>query len=664
MVGKDERGMPIEHDRRFILNVLETTPNILYIFDFSEMKDVYANNAFYKILGYSAEEIKSMGSKLYPNLLHPEDAEKVFERNQKMKGMKDGQVLEIEYRVKHRSGEWRWLHDRSTIFSRNKDGSVRTILGSAEDITDRKNMEDALRQSEARFHVALKNAPITVFNQDANLKYIWVHHPQTGIMTVIEPGKSDLELQNDMDISDFVAAKKSVMAEGLGIRKEIKIVKNGRQYFFDLTAEPLRDPEGNLLGITCAASEITENKKTQEALGRLVSHLKTLHDIDLAILSARSVERICSIAVKCLADILRTDRAGIILFNAAGKKGEVVALNTSLATGIGKGAKLSLGMFGDLGLFRTGRIRIFGNLPEISRLPEELEILQGEGICELLAVPIKCQKDLIGILELGWKEPGQATSEYLSYARNVADSLAVAIQHYQLFEQVRTVNKSLQAVSQQLIEAQEAERKHIARELHDEIGQALTALKINLEALSHPARDDWKKRLADSIQMTGFLLQQVRNLTLALRPALLEIMGLAGSIKWQLEKEGLRTGFQTAIQSDVVESEIPEHMKTILFRIAQEAITNICRHARAKKVRVELKQKKDKIQLTILDDGVGFRFRKPKHANEFSGMGLKGIQERALLVGGKSLIKSKLGMGTKLSIQIPISDSRQKAGPQ
>ncbi|MCX5973819.1 MAG: PAS domain-containing protein, partial [Coprothermobacterota bacterium] len=237
---------PVENDHRFIQNVVDTTPNILYIFDFYEMRDTYANNAFYQILGFSSQEIKSMGSNLYPNLLNPDDAERVLARNQEMTGMKDGQVLEIEYRVKHRSGQWRWLHDRATVFSRNTDGSVRAILGSAEDITDRKNMEDALRQSEERFRVALKNAPIAVFNQDINLKYTWVHHPQTGILTAIEPGKSDFELLKEMDMSGFIAAKKSALKDGLGVRKEIKINKNEKQYYFDLTVEPLRDIEGHL----------------------------------------------------------------------------------------------------------------------------------------------------------------------------------------------------------------------------------------------------------------------------------------------------------------------------------------------------------------------------------------------------------------------------------
>jgi two-component system sensor histidine kinase UhpB len=242
---------------------------------------------------------------------------------------------------------------------------------------------------------------------------------------------------------------------------------------------------------------------------------------------------------------------------------------------------------------------------------------------------------------------------------DITDSKRAEREHQRLFEQVRASRSRLQALSHQLIEAQEAERRHIARELHDEIGQALTVVQIDLQALQQfPNQSMQVPRLEESMAAIERVLQQVRNLSLDLRPSLLDDLGLVAALRWLLNRQAERAGFNVRFVADRLAARPPPDLAIACFRIVQEALTNVVRHAQARHVAVELQSRDMELQLSVHDDGVGFDVAAARsRAVHGASLGLLGMQERALLVGGQIEIESTHGQGTILRAYFPLAEN-------
>jgi signal transduction histidine kinase len=223
-------------------------------------------------------------------------------------------------------------------------------------------------------------------------------------------------------------------------------------------------------------------------------------------------------------------------------------------------------------------------------------------------------------------------------------------------EALRKAGERLQFLSQRLIEIQESERRHLARELHDEIGQALTATKLNLETLARePEAATRIKQTSNSIALVERLLQTVRNLSLNLRPPMLDDLGLVAALRWLLDQHALTTGRQVNFNHFPSEDRFAPMIETACFRVAQEALTNITRHSRARNVQVELRQEADRLTLLIRDDGIGFEVAEARHrALQGGSLGLLGMEERVTFTGGKLGVTSAPGAGTELRAWFPL----------
>ncbi len=213
--------------------------------------------------------------------------------------------------------------------------------------------------------------------------------------------------------------------------------------------------------------------------------------------------------------------------------------------------------------------------------------------------------------------------------------------------------EELRRLSQQLVQAQEEERKAISRELHDEIGQMLTALRIelgNLESLRTSTSGEFQSHLADSKALTENLLQSVRSLAMGLRPAMLDHLGLGPALQWQTREFSSRTQIQAAAETDPNLQELPEAVCICIYRVVQESLTNCARHSKASKVRVSVHRAADGVSLTVQDDGLGFD---PVNGSS-RGLGLIGMQERVKQLGGTMRISSEVRKGTRLEVRLPL----------
>jgi signal transduction histidine kinase len=222
------------------------------------------------------------------------------------------------------------------------------------------------------------------------------------------------------------------------------------------------------------------------------------------------------------------------------------------------------------------------------------------------------------------------------------------------FREVLHTREELKQLSGELVSAQENERRRISRELHDEVGQVLSAIVLGIENLRSALRDNNKEEAFRQLQLVQDMTERnvsvVRNISLLLRPTMLDDLGLVPAVRW-LAREVSRSG---AMAVDVlVESfldELPEEHRTCIFRVVQEAVRNASRHSGARHVRIYLQEEQERLRVSVQDDGKGFA------ATQEPGLGILGMQERVIRLGGELQVDSEPGRGTIVSFTLPLPE--------
>jgi PAS domain S-box-containing protein len=227
-----------------------------------------------------------------------------------------------------------------------------------------------------------------------------------------------------------------------------------------------------------------------------------------------------------------------------------------------------------------------------------------------------------------------------------------------LFQEVQHGREQLQALSRRLVEVQETERRFIARELHDEVGQILTGLKLSLEITSHLPADTLRARLSDAQSLVEQLMEQVQGLSLDLRPTMLDDLGLLPALLWLTKRFADRTGVRVHLEHAGLDRRFAPEIETAAYRITQEALTNVARHAGIEEATTRLWVTQDTLNVQIEDRGQGFHVQAARDAATSSG--LSGMRERAAALGGNLTIESTPGVGTRVDLQVPLSGTLER----
>lgn len=228
--------------------------------------------------------------------------------------------------------------------------------------------------------------------------------------------------------------------------------------------------------------------------------------------------------------------------------------------------------------------------------------------------------------------------------------------------QLAEANERLHTLSRRLLAAQEGERRRIARELHDEIGQSITAAQLSLRSLQRRGGEALTAQLEENVLMLEQVIEQVRDLSLDLRPSMLDDLGLVVALRWYTAQQAQRAGLRPLFRAGPLESRLDPALETACFRLAQEAVTNVVRHAKAAKITVELYREGDELHLLVRDDGVGFDLAAVRRAGGArASLGLLGMEERVSLVAGRLEIRSELQQGTEVHAWIPLQSQTDDA---
>ncbi len=553
------------------------------------------------------------------------------------------------------------------------DGEMLGAVAVTQDITQRKEAEALLRHSEALLRKVLDTLPVGVWIADrtghlvegnpAGME-IWGGAKWTGVEGYGEYRGWWLDSGERIEGDDWALARAILRGE-TSSRQEVEIEAfDGTRKIILNWAAPLLDERGRVTGAVVVNDDITARKNAEDALRRYARRVQVLHEIDRAILAAASSAEIARSTVRHVREVVGCRLVSIVEFDFDRDEGRILAVDTdregdSVAVG-----PLPLSAFRLLEQKRSGAVGTVTDIDAMDRRTEQETVFAASGVRAYAGIPLVAGGDLVGAIDLGFADPGEPTPDMLEIARQLADSFAIAMQSARLFDQVRQSRARLQELSRRLVAIQEKERRAIAGELHDEAGQALTGLMIGLSLLEKQGTghdEATMRRIARLKEMTSGIMENLHRLAMNLRPTSLDRLGFVAALRQHLEDLGREHGLETDFEVvDLDDARLPEDVETALYRVGQEALTNVLRHASATSVSVLLKRRGSAVAMIIEDDGRGFDVG----ATEESGrLGLYGMQERAAALGGRFTIESSPGSGTTVLVEVPVATEATPGEP-
>lgn len=571
--------------------------------------------------------------------------------------------------------------DGSTFPAYAYDATIRGTLGdvigfvsTSTDITERKRAEEALRQAQARTESVLSSVADTHILFDRDWRYLYVNEAAARALGRSREqilGRTLWELYPDIVHTELDRQYHRAMDERLPVAFDFHYLTT--DLWWENRFHPV--PEG----LAVFATDITERKRAEAERERYAAQLQELAHAAAGINSVASVDEVVRVATEKARTIVGARHAivgirqaitGLAADERAAQTVQTISLSDNSASY--RSFEVQPDGTGTYALVCERNQPLRMTQADLEAHPRRHPFGQPAGedppMGGWLAAPlIGRDRRNLGLIQLSGKHAGDFTAADEAILVQLAQMASVAIENARLFAQIEAARERLQSLSRQLVEAQEEERRRIARELHDEIGQALTALKFNLQSVRRTAGAALPA-LDESIDIAERVLQQVRDLSLDLRPSLLDDLGLSAALRWYLDRQAQRTGWKTRFTSDHLDLRLPTHLETVCFRVTQEALTNVARHARATRVWLDVRRRIGQLLLTILDDGVGFDVDAAlRHALGGRSFGVLGMQERVALAGGWLNIRSTPGGGTEIRVGLPITAAATTcsiAGPE
>lgn len=621
----------------------------------------YLSSGCQAFTGYRAEELMLGGGVSFGAIIHPDD--RAYVENEIMESLRAGRGFQLEYRIRTADGREKWVWEKGCRVLRN-DG-VPLLEGFIEDITERRHATEALREAEQRYRGFIENSRdgFVLFDENGV-----VHEWNPGMESISGIGRPEAIGETLWNLSarlidnseTLTAVRQSAEAhlstedsnasDWGEIPVDWAFVRpGGVRRIAQAAVFPVRSAPGNGLA-GAIIRDVTEQRQSEEALRRYAERLEALCEVDRSALGALSLEDLAHSAVFHLRRLLDCQGAGIEIHDPR-------TFKTILFQSIGAGAgDMRAIVEGEVPVEYTHGKEVMLNGVRASTCPAREGGDHVSEVQSFLGVPLIAQGELIGSLNAFSVRPQFFDNERVEIARQLANHIALAVRQALLHGQVLEGNERLKKLTQRMVAVQESERRRLSRELHDEAGQSLTALKISLGLISEDIPPDMvevRQRLSEVIGLADTTMEQLRMLAQDLRPPALDTAGLNLTLR-DLCRDFAR---RTRLKVDYSGRELPglsDEVSVCLYRVVQESLTNVAKHARADKVRVRLAGSAFAISVIVEDDGDGFDVRGVVSGTRDSGgLGLLGMRERLEMLGGRLRLQSRPGLGTRVICRIP-----------
>jgi len=555
---------------------------------------------------------------------------------------------------------------------RNPKNEVAGLILVLNDVTGIKKSRQELEESWRRFHA--------VFDQ--TFQHIVLVSPPGEVLVANQTALDFIQTTNDKLMGNMIwdlpfwhptdqdtQGLESLVrqaASGETVRSERKLfLPNNATATMDITIKPLLDDNGQPELLIFEARDISARIQSEEALRRNEEEIQRRYEAEFR---ARELAESLLTASKSLSGSLNSD----VVFNTLLDHLRKVAPYTSAHLELMEdeehllvrmtrgdenwppekqllGRRLEVNLLPVFHDLLTRRDTAFSN--DTANYKGSLYFPGRELIGSWIAIPLLAGEQTIGICILEHQEPNSFTPEMIQWAAAVSNLAAINIHNAWLFEQVRDAREHMQALARRLVEVQESERHYIARELHDDAGQALASLMVGLRLLERDGADRPAviARTKELKQIADGILENLHRLAVDLRPASLDHLGLVSALRQHAESVSNQNNI--AVQFEVVGEieRLSSDMETAVYRIVQEAMTNIIRHAQATRIDIYLQRRDNSLVVIVEDNGVGF-----DHSTQQNGrLGLVGMNERATMLGGTLTIESSQQGGTTVFLEVP-----------
>ncbi len=581
---------------------------------------------------------------------------------------------------------------------------VAQVAVMARDITERKQSEMALQRNEALLRAATNIAPLIVFVVDPQGRFQFLEGK-----ALAKSGYMEALLKNDNIFEVLMGRSQAqeLIRRGLAGEEINQVLTSAHHRTYQLHCAPQKDEVGNIIGLLGVALDITELKQVQQDLQmayaemskRVEERTAELAEANLELRNqillrakaeeeirrnAARAEALANIAARLNADLdLRTvaqtvcdqtlqemgyDSCCLALFDNTSDTFNIVAAAGEGADEVLKSVPIPRPLF-ERYFQRSNSVSVIPEVRALQIEDEQLECVKQRARSMAFAALMR-DEELLGVLCVSsLNEILQPSESETLLLHAIADQATIAIANALLFQQVLESRERLQALSERLVMTQEMERRRVASELHDEIGQMLTSLSFNLESIEWLTKKQDQANDSPALieirqarQRVDQLLQQVRNLSLDLRPAMLEDLGLIPALLTHFERFTSQTGIRVDFRHNGVYSRFKPAVETAAFRMIQEALTNAARYARTDEVRVRFWASEETLVVQVEDEGVGFDPQ--EKLGDGASSGLFGIRERVMLCGGILEIDARPGRGVSLTAEFPITERQIEIAAQ
>jgi PAS domain S-box-containing protein len=507
---------------------------------------------------------------------------------------------------------------------------------------EKQDAQRALRESEERYRRLVESSNDMVFSVDRDGVFRTadgVRLREFGMTTEDMVGRSLESLFGERG-RGYAERHRQILSDGKTFTFENVFELGGRERTDLINVYPIKDEHGEVESVGVVCRDITERKQAEEEIRQRNRELAALLHVSELLAGRVDLEALLDVIVGAIVDTLPVAEGASLWLYDEQRDCLVARAWAGSSEGISAPGGEALPLARQV--YRTGQPYIPGDAGG--------EVLSGTG------VPLTVEGQVVGAILVESFSHIQAFSERdLDLLQSLASQVAVAIRDAQLFEEVTRQHKQLRELHARLEAAEEAERQRLARLLHDLVGQNLTVLGLNLNIahsqLPGDTPDLVNTYLDDSIVLVKQVTKCVRDVMVDLRPPVLDDCGLVAALRWYGERVVARAGVAVDVRGE--EPALSPSVSNTVFRIAQEALTNVVKHAQAQTVQMSVDSEPGGLRLVIEDDGVGFDAASLSGPDENHGWGLLTMIERAITVGGRCEIQSRPQAGTRVVLEVP-----------
>ncbi len=481
----------------------------------------------------------------------------------------------------------------------------------------------------------------------------WLHtdaigKPLSDIFSLVDENSHDpidiLGLQNK---SPRMNSKKGF--EGL------LLPRNGAGIPVEANLTSIKDGKGKIYGMVLVFRDVTQQREAMREIKRQANRAEALMQVASQLNSRLELETVLKTICEITNRTIKATGTAVVLQSIRKEVFHdmaVISHDPGLRVYQGTRFEIPREVFLAL-LSREKPVIVIQDIQDNPNLPYS-RVFNKLDIKTLAIAALFRGNDLVGALISAFtQKPKVLPEDEVALLRGLADQASSAIENAELFEQVRAGRERQRKLAKSLVDIQEAERRHIAKELHDHLGQILTGLQFMLETTKNQASGTQRSNLEEIQNAVSDIIRQVREMSLNLRPSMLDDMGLLPTLHWHIDRYTSQTGIRVNFRCDEFPKRFPLETETAAYRIIQEALTNVARHAQVKEVFVGLVAQEKTLWVEVLDNGKGFD---AAAVLEKPSSGLGGMRERASLIGGYLVVESFINQGTQIVAALPLTE--------